>query len=280
VVGMHFFSPANVMRLVENVRAAKTSPDVLATVMKLGKALGKVAVLVGDGDGFVGNRMLAQRNREAQFLLEEGATPQQVDRVLTDFGFAMGPFAVGDLAGLDIGWRYRKSRAHLRRPGVRDCNLVDKLCELGRFGQKTGAGWYRYEAGSRAPLADPVIERLIVEHSAASGIERRAIGDEEILQRCLYAMINEGARLLGEGVAARPVDIDMVWLHGYGFPAWRGGPMFYADQVGVQEVHATILRLRAKFGDDFWTPAPLLGELASSRRGFYAGEASAPAILC
>jgi 3-hydroxyacyl-CoA dehydrogenase len=264
VVGTHFFSPANVMRLLENVRTAETAPDVQATVMKLGKALGKVAVMVGGKDGFVGNRMLAQRTREAFFLLEEGALPQQVDKVLTDFGFPMGHFAVSDLAGVDIGWRVRKANAHLRKPGVRDCNLVDQVCELGRFGQKTGAGWYRYEAGSRAPLPDPLVEKLIVEHSRAIGMARRAIPDEEILGRLLYAMINEGARILAEGVALRAVDIDMVWLHGYGFPAHRGGPMYYADEIGIPTVLDAVRGYSERFGADFWTPAPLLEELAAS----------------
>ncbi|MBV8211131.1 MAG: enoyl-CoA hydratase/isomerase family protein [Burkholderiaceae bacterium] len=280
VVGMHFFSPANVMRLLENVRTARTAPDVIATVMQIGKSLGKVAVLVGDGDGFVGNRMLAQRTREAYFLLEEGSTPQQIDRVLTDFGFAMGPFAVGDLAGLDIGWRNRNARAHLRKAAVRDCDLLDQVCALGRFGQKTGAGWYRYEKGSRTPIADPAIEQLIVEHSRRSGIERRPISDDEILERCLYSMINEGARILQEGVAARPVDVDMVWLHGYGFPAWRGGPMFHADRVGLAEVHAAILKWKERFGPDFWTPAPMLAELAATGRGFYPRSVTSPEITC
>jgi len=284
VVGMHFFSPAQVMKLLENVRAPKTAPEVLATVMKLGKTLGKVAVLVsGTNDtvgGFVGNRMLAQRTREAYFLLEEGALPRQVDQAFYDFGFAMGPFAVGDLAGLDIGWRNRKARAHLRKPGVRDCNLLDKVCELGRLGQKTGAGWYRYEPGSRTPLPDPAIEQLIIEHSAAAGIARRTIGDQEIMERCLYAMINEGAKILAEGVAARPVDIDMVWLHGYGFPAYRGGPMFYADQTGLDKIYRVILGFRDRFGAEFWTPAPLLEELARAGKGFYPPSATAPSILC
>jgi 3-hydroxyacyl-CoA dehydrogenase len=264
VVGTHFFSPANVMRLLENVRTAHTAPDVQASVMKLGKALGKVAVMVGGKDGFVGNRMLAQRTREAFFLIEEGALPQQVDKVLTDFGFPMGHFAVSDLAGVDIGWRVRKANAHLRKPELRDCNLVDQICELGRFGQKTGAGWYRYETGSRAPLPDPLVEKLIVEHSRAAGIQRRAITDEEILGRLLYAMINEGARILAEGVALRAVDIDMVWLHGYGFPAHRGGPMFHADETGLKTVLEAIRGYRDRFGADFWTPAPLLEELAAS----------------
>ncbi|HEY2842230.1 MAG TPA: 3-hydroxyacyl-CoA dehydrogenase NAD-binding domain-containing protein [Bryobacteraceae bacterium] len=272
VVGMHFFSPAHVMKLVENVRTPETAADVLATVMKLGKKLGKVAVLVGGCDGFVGNRMLAQRTREAYFLLEEGALPEQVDRALYEFGFPMGPFAVGDLSGLDIGWRNRKSRAHLRKPGVRDSNLLDKVCEMGRLGQKTGAGWYRYEKGNRSPLPDPVIEQLIVEHSRQAGIERRVIGDQEIVERCLYSMINEGARILAEGVAARPLDVDMVWLHGYGFPAHRGGPMFYADQVGLDRVLEQIRLFENRLGADFWTAAPLLEKLADAGQGFYSGE--------
>lgn len=277
VVGMHFFSPAQVMKLLENVRAPQTAPEVLATVMTLGKTLGKVAVLVRGADGFVGNRMLAQRTREAFFLLEEGALPQQVDQAFTDFGFPMGPFAVGDLAGLDIGWRARQARAHLRKPGARDCNLLDQVCELGRFGQKTGAGWYCYEAGSRTPIPDPEIERLIIEHSRAAGITRRDIDTPEIIERCLYTMINEGAKILAEGVAARAVDIDMVWLHGYGFPAYRGGPMFYADQIGLDKIHQAILKFRERFGADFWTPAPLLEELARAGKGFYPRPATAPA---
>lgn len=269
VVGMHFFSPANVMRLLENVRTDRTAPDVLATVMQLGKKLGKIAVLVGGCDGFVGNRMLAQRTREAWFLLEEGALPQQVDAALVDFGFPMGPFAVGDLAGLDIGWRNRKARAHLRKPGVRDCDLLDQVCQLGRLGQKTAAGWYRYESGNRTPLPDPAIEELIVEHSRARGIGRRTIDDQEIVERCLFSMINEGAKILAEGVAARPIDVDMVWLNGYGFPAWRGGPLFFADQWGLARVLASIEDYCERFGPDFWTPAPLLRELVANGRTFY-----------
>ncbi len=272
VVGMHFFSPANVMKLLENVRAPKTAPDVQATVMKLGKALGKVAVLVGGADGFVGNRMLAQRTREAFFLLEEGALPQQVDRALVEFGFPMGPFAVGDLAGLDIGWRNRKARAHLRKPGVRDCDLLDQVCGLGRLGQKTGAGWYRYASGSRKPLPDPLIEDIIVAHSRKQGIARRVIADTEIVDRCVISMINEGAKILAEGAAARPVNIDMVWLHGYGFPAWRGGPMYYADQLGLAKVVEIIRKYDERFGPDFWTPAPLLEKLARVGGGFYSAE--------
>ncbi|MBL8521550.1 MAG: enoyl-CoA hydratase/isomerase family protein [Betaproteobacteria bacterium] len=269
VVGMHFFSPAHVMRLLENVRTRETADDVLATVMKLGRTLGKVAVMVGGADGFVGNRMLATRTREAFFLLEEGALPAKVDHALVEFGFPMGPFAMADLAGLDIGWRNRKARAHLRRPGVRDCDLLDQVCALGRFGQKSGAGWYRYGADGRTPLPDPLITQLIEAHSKTAGIERRAIPDEDIVERCLLAMINEGARILGEGVASRASDIDMVWVHGYGFPAWRGGPMYYANQLGVPQVLARIRALEARFGADFWTPAPLLESLAQSGAGFY-----------
>lgn len=269
VVGMHFFSPANVMRLLENVRTAKTAPEVLATVMKLGRKLGKVAVLVGGCDGFVGNRMLAQRTREAWFLLEEGALPQQVDAALVDFGFPMGPFAVSDLAGLDIGWRNRQARAHLRRPGVRDCDLLDQVCQLGRLGQKTAAGWYRYDAGSRTPLPDPAIEALIVAHSQARGITRRQISEQEIVERCVYSMINEAAKILDEGVAARPVDVDMVWLNGYGFPKWRGGPLFYADQVGLPQVLATVESYAERLGTDFWAPAPLLRQRVAEGGTFY-----------
>jgi 3-hydroxyacyl-CoA dehydrogenase len=227
---------------------------------------------VGGADGFVGNRMLAQRTREAWFLLEEGALPQQVDRALTDFGFPMGPLAVGDLAGLDIAWRNRKARAPLRRLGLRDCTLLDKLCEAGRLGQKTGAGWYRYEAGSRAPLPDPAVEALILAHSREQGVARREIGDDEIVERCVVSMINEGAKILAEGVAARPVDIDMVWLHGYGFPRRRGGPMFHADQVVLDRILETVLRYRERFGPDFWTPAPLLEDLARRGGRFYPHE--------
>ncbi|HNH24702.1 MAG TPA: 3-hydroxyacyl-CoA dehydrogenase family protein [Accumulibacter sp.] len=269
VVGMHFFSPANVMRLLENVRTAKTAPEVLATVMKLGRKLGKVAVLVGGCDGFVGNRMLAQRTREAWFLLEEGALPQQVDAALVDFGFPMGPFAVSDLAGLDIGWRNRQARAHLRPPGVRDCDLLDQVCRLGRLGQKTGAGWYRYDAGNRTPQPDPTIEALIVAHSQTRGIARRQITAQEIVERCVYSMINEAAKILAEGVATRPVDVDMVWLNGYGFPKWRGGPLFYADQVGLPQVLATIEGYAQRLGANFWEPAPLLRQRVAAGETFY-----------
>ena len=268
VMGMHFFSPANVMKLLENVRGEKTAPDVLATAQKVGKAIGKVAVMVGVCDGFVGNRMLAQRSREAMFLLEEGATPWQVDKVLYDFGFPMGQFAMGDLAGLDIGWRNRKANYDLLTPREQANNLIDKICELGRYGQKTGAGFYKYDE-KRNATPDPLIEELIVKHSAERGIARRAVSDQEILERCLYSMINEGAKILEEGIAARPLDIDIVWIYGYGFPVYRGGPMFYADQVGLKTVYEAILKYRDQVGAEYWKPAPLLEKLAREGKGFY-----------
>ncbi|HOL64256.1 MAG TPA: 3-hydroxyacyl-CoA dehydrogenase family protein, partial [Accumulibacter sp.] len=195
--------------------------------------------------------------------------PQQVDTALVDFGFPMGPFAVSDLAGLDIGWRNRQARAHLRKPGVRDCDLLDQVCLLGRLGQKTGAGWYRYEDGKRTPQPDPAIEELIVAHSQARGITRRTISDQEIVERCVYSLINEAAKILAEGVAARAVDVDMVWLNGYGFPKWRGGPLFYADQLGLPRLLATIEGYAERLGADFWAPAPLLQQLVADGERFY-----------
>jgi 3-hydroxyacyl-CoA dehydrogenase len=271
VVGMHFFSPANVMKLLENVRGAKTSPDVYATAMKVGKTIGKIPVLVGVCDGFVGNRMLAKRTREAYFMLEEGATPQQIDRVLYDFGFPMGPFAMSDLAGLDVGWRNRKSRLDRLTPRERACDLLDQVCTLGRLGQKTGAGFYRYDE-KRNAQPDPVIEELIIRHSHARGLIRRELSDHEILERCLFAMINEGARILDEGIVARPVDIDVVWMNGYGFPAYRGGPMFHADQIGLPKVLEGILKYRGQVGREYWEPAPLLEQLAREGKGFYTAQ--------
>jgi 3-hydroxyacyl-CoA dehydrogenase len=268
VLGMHFFSPANVMKLLENVRGERTAAEVYATAMKLGKRIAKVPVLVGVCDGFVGNRMLAKRTREAFFLLEEGALPEQVDRVLYDFGFPMGPFAMGDLAGLDVGWRNRKAKLDHLTPREQACNLIDKICGLGRYGQKTGAGFYKYD-DKRNASPDPLIEDLIVNHSAERGLGRRAISDQEILERCLYSMINEGAKILDEGIAARPSDIDIVWIYGYGFPVYRGGPMFYADQVGLANIYAAILRYQAQFGAQYWQPAPLLEQLAKQGKGFY-----------
>ena len=236
VIGHHYFSPANVMRLLEIVRGRQTSPTVLATSMALAKRLGKVGVLVGNCRGFVGNRMFGVYQREAQFLVEEGARVEEVDAALVDFGMAMGPLAVGDLAGLDVGWRIRKEYQHLIPPGTRQPLVADQLCEQGRYGQKTGAGWYRYAEGSRSPLPDPDVERLIADSARAAGIERRPIGAEEIVERTIYALVNEGARILEEGFAARAVDIDIIYINGYGFPAHRGGPMWYADTVGLAQV--------------------------------------------
>jgi 3-hydroxyacyl-CoA dehydrogenase len=263
VIGHHYFSPAHLMRLLEVVQGAATRPEILATSLSLGRRLGKLGVVVGNGYGFVGNRMLHQYGREAQLLLEEGALPEQIDRVLTSFGMAMGPFAVGDLAGLDVGWRIRRENAHLRLPGERYPVVADRLCERGRFGQKTGAGWYRYQE-THLPIPDPEVEALIQAVSAEQGIERREITDEEILNRTQYALINEGARILGEGIARRASDIDLVYLHGYGYPAWRGGPMHYAERTGLAKILETIREWQRQEGDR-WRPAPLLEELVANQ---------------
>jgi 3-hydroxyacyl-CoA dehydrogenase len=260
---MHFFSPANVMRLLEVVRGAATAPDVLATAIDVGRRIGKVPVVVGVCHGFVGNRMLRMRGIEAERLLLEGALPQDVDGALTGFGFPMGPFAMGDLAGLDIGWRARKAEG-------RRAEVADQLCEMGRFGQKTGKGFYLYEPGSRAPKPDPEVEALIVATSARLGIERRTIGKDEILERLLYPMINEGARILDEKIAQRPGDIDVVWVYGYGWPVWRGGPMYYADRVGLAPIRDRLAAFAAKSGDAQLQPAPLLVRLAAEGQGFAA----------
>jgi 3-hydroxyacyl-CoA dehydrogenase len=261
VLGLHFFSPANVMKLLEVVRADKTSKETLATAMKLSKTIKKVGVVAGVCDGFIGNRMLHGYFREAGFLLEEGALPQQVDKVIEDFGFAMGPFRVGDLAGLDVGWYIRKRQAATRPAHLRYSKVADQICELGRFGQKTGAGWYKYEAGNRTPIPDPIVEDLIVKASKAAGIERRAVSDQEILERCMYALINEGAKILEEGIALRASDIDIVYIYGYGFPRFRGGPMFYADLVGLDKVYASVKKFHEQHGE-FWKPSALLERLA------------------
>ena len=229
MLGTHFFSPANVMRLLEIVRGKATAPDVLAAAVALGRKLGKVPVVVGNRHGFVGNRMLGARSIEAERLLLEGALPQDVDGALVKFGFPMGPFAMGDLAGLDVGWRNRKSQ------GLR-AEIADALCEAGHYGQKTGKGFYRYEAGARTPLPDDDVESLIVAASRRLGVTRRPIDSKEIVERLIYPMINEGARILEEGIAQRPGDIDVIWVYGYGFPIWRGGPMFYADNVGLAAI--------------------------------------------
>jgi len=267
VIGTHFFSPANVMRLMENVRGDRTSPETIATIMTLSKRLGKIGVLVGVCDGFVGNRMLYAYRRQADFLLEEGALPHHVDRVLYDFGLPMGPFAMADLAGLDVGWRIRQGQAATRPKHLRYSTIADRICEMGRFGQKTGAGWYRYEAGSRTPIPDPAIEELIVSISREHGTTRRKIGDQEILERCMYPLVNEGAKILDEGIALRASDIDVIWMNGYGFPRYRGGPMFWADQVGVTTIHDAMRRLHDEHGD-WLEPAPLLARLASEGTAF------------
>ena len=268
VMGMHFFSPANVMRLLENVKGAKTSPEVYATAMKVGKTIGKVPVLVGVCDGFVGNRMLAKRTRECGFMLEEGALPWQIDKVIYNFGFPMGPYQMGDMAGLDVGWRNRKAKFNSLTVREQKNTILDKICEMGRFGQKTGSGFYKYDE-KRNATPDPMIEELIINHSKEVGITRRIITDQEIVERAIYAMINEGAKILEEGIAARPLDIDVVWLYGYGFPVYLGGPMFYADTVGVKKVYDAILKYKDLVGAEYWTPSPLIEKLAKEGKGFY-----------
>ena len=261
VLGMHFFSPANVMKLCEIVRGAKTAPDVLMTAVTIAKRIAKVPVVVGVCDGFVGNRMLAARSKQSDKLLYEGALPQQVDAVVTKFGMPMGPFAMGDLAGLDIGWRSRQDR------GIKS-EIADAICEAGRFGQKTGKGYYKYEPGSRAPLPDPEIEKLIEETVTKLGLKRRQVSDEEILERMVYPMVNEGARILEEKIAARPADIDVVWLYGYGWPVYRGGPMFYADQVGLKHIADRLSYYAKQTNDPSLEPAPLLKRLADEGKTF------------
>jgi 3-hydroxyacyl-CoA dehydrogenase len=261
VIGTHFFSPANVMRLLENVRGKKSSKTTVATAMAIGRRIAKVPVLVGVCYGFVGNRMLHQRGQQAEKLILEGALPHQVDKVLTDFGFPMGPFAMGDLAGLDVGWRIRKGR------GVKS-PVADRICELGRFGQKTGSGYFRYEKGDRTPIPDPEVEKIIVDVATEQGITRRHISDEEILQRLLYPMVNEGAKILDEKIAIRASDIDVIWVYGYGWPVYRGGPMFWADQIGLRSVRDAMLGFQKATGDAFWAPAPLLSRLADEGKGF------------
>jgi 3-hydroxyacyl-CoA dehydrogenase len=266
VIGTHFFSPANVMRLLEIVRGKATSKEVVATCMQLSKKLGKVGVLVGNCRGFVGNRMFHPYVRESVFLLEEGATVEEVDGALYDFGMAMGPLAVGDLAGLDVGWRIRKEYRHLDKPGLRQPFAGDRLCELGRFGQKTGAGWYKYDENRRA-IPDPEVPNLVRKWAADAGIPQRQISREEIVDRCLYALVNEGAQILEEGYALRPVDIDIIYINGYGFPAHRGGPMWYADSVGLKNVYNRILEFHREHGK-LWEPAPLLKQLADQGKPF------------
>ena len=261
VVGLHFFSPANVMRLLEIVRGKATAPDVLAAALAIARKLKKVGVVVGNCPGFVGNRMLMPYMREAQFLVEEGATPWAVDRALYDWGMAMGVFAVDDMAGIDVGWRIKQQNRAFQNTGARAPLVMDKLYEMGRYGQKTGAGWYRYDA-NRKPSPDPEVDALIESTARAAGIERRTIDSTEILDRCIYALVNEGARILEYGFALRASDIDTIYLTGYGFPIYRGGPMWYADTVGLAEVYRHVEEFHRKHGE-LWTPAPLLARLAA-----------------
>jgi len=267
VVGTHFFSPANVMRLLEVVRGKRTAKDVLATTMRLGKRLKKVAVVSGVCDGFIGNRMLEKYTQQAYFLLDEGASPEQVDGALQRWGMAMGPFTMYDMAGNDIGWEIRKRR-YQERPDFVYSRLPDRVCELGRFGQKTGKGFYKYEPGSRKPLPDPEVQDIIEKYRSEIGVKPRPISDEEIVERCMYALANEGARILEEGIALRASDIDMVYLTGYGFPPYRGGPMFYADSVGLQKVLEAIRKFQNGYQGAQWQPAPLLARLANAGKRF------------
>ena len=269
VVGLHFFSPANVMKLLEVVRGAKTGKDVMATVMSVGKKIKKTAVVSGVCDGFIGNRMVEQYGRQGGFLLDEGCTPQQVDKAIEKFGFAMGPFRMGDLAGNDIGWAIRKRRV-LEKPNMLYSKTADLLCEKGRFGQKVGMGWYDYAAGKRDPIPNAEVVKMIEDHRATLGIKPRKISDEEIVQRLVFALVNEGARILEEGIASKASDIDMVYLMGYGFPLYRGGPMCYADTVGLFNVMQAMQRFAQNPLDDakFWAPAPLLAKLVAEGKTF------------
>ncbi len=269
VVGLHFFSPANIMKLLEVVRGDKTSKDVMATVMAVAKKIRKTAVVSGVCDGFIGNRMIEQYGRQGGFLLDEGCTPAQVDKAIEKFGFAMGPFRMGDLAGNDIGWAIRKRR-YQEKPDMKYSKTADLLCEKGRFGQKTGAGWYDYVAGKRDAIPNAEVVKMIEEHRASLGITPRKISDEEIVQRLVYSLVNEGAHILEEGIASKASDIDMVYLMGYGFPIYRGGPMLYADQVGLFNVVQAMKRLAKNPLDDasFWKPAPLLARLAAEGKTF------------
>jgi 3-hydroxyacyl-CoA dehydrogenase len=267
VIGTHFFSPANVMRLLEVVRGKKTAKDVLATTMKLGRTLKKVPVVSGVCDGFIGNRMIEKYGQQSLFLLDEGCSPQQVDAAAQKWGLAMGPFTMGDMAGLDIGWEIRKRR-YKERPDFVYSKVGDKVAEAGRFGQKTGKGWYIYQAGNRKPIPDPEVDKIITDYRKEQGMKTRAISDEEIVERLIYALVNEGAKILEEGIALRASDIDMVYLTGYGFPPFRGGPMFYADTVGLDKVLASIEKFSKGYHGEVWKPAPLLVKLAKEGRKF------------
>ena len=269
VIGLHFFSPANVMKLLEIVRGKATAPEVLMTALKLSKAIKKTGVVSGVCDGFIGNRMLEQYLRQAMFLVEEGALPADVDRAMEKFGMAMGPFRMSDLAGLDVGWYIRKRR-YVEKPNMKYSKWIDRICEMGRFGQKTGAGIYKYEAGKRDAIPDPLVTDLVINYSKELGVTRRKIGDDEIVHRCVYALVNEGAKILDEGIALRASDIDMVYLTGYGFPLYRGGPMFYADLQGLVNVIAAMKKfaMNAHGAPSFWQPAPLLAKLAAEGKTF------------
>ena len=269
VIGTHFFSPANVMRLLEVVRGAKTGKDVLATTMKLGKKLKKVPIVSGVCDGFIGNRMLEKYMQQAGFLLDEGASPMQVDAALQKWGLAMGPFTMSDMAGNDVGWDVRKRR-YYEKPDMVYSKFADKVCELGRYGQKTGKGFYKYEPGNRKPQPDPEIDALLEAYRKEHGLKPRQISDQEIVERCIYALANEGARILEEGIALRASDVDMVYLTGYGFPAHRGGPMFYADSVGLDKVLVAIEGFQKGYNGNQWQPAPLLVKLAKEGKQFNA----------
>jgi 3-hydroxyacyl-CoA dehydrogenase len=266
VIGMHFFSPANVMRLLELVRGKATGKEVIATCMQLSKKIGKVGVLVGNCRGFVGNRMFHPYRREAQFLVEEGAYIEAVDKALYEFGMAMGPLTTADLAGLDVGWRIRKEYRHLEDPSIRRAVIEDRLCEMGRYGQKTGAGWYKYDE-NRRPSPDPEVAKMVGELVAAARIPQRQISADEIVDRCILALVNEGARILEEGVALRSVDIDVIYVNGYGFPSYQGGPMWYADTIGVKNVYDRIRQFQEQHGK-IWEPAPLLKRLAEENGTF------------
>jgi 3-hydroxyacyl-CoA dehydrogenase len=267
VVGMHFFSPANVMKLLEVVRGRDTSKDVLATVLRVAQTIGKTAVVSGVCDGFIGNRMIEQYFRQSLFMLEEGALPAQIDTAIERFGFAMGPFRMSDLAGNDISWAIRKRR-YREVPQLHYPRVADRICEAGRFGQKTGAGWYDYRPGEREAHPSPVVDAMIVVYSDEIGSKRRAIGDDEIVERLIYALVNEGAKILAEGIASKASDIDVVYLNGYGFPASRGGPMFYADTVGLGNVERAIARYASQANGDAWALAPLIAEMAKTGRRF------------
>jgi 3-hydroxyacyl-CoA dehydrogenase len=269
VCGLHFFNPAPVMRLVEVVRAAGATAETLATARAIARRIGKLPIVTGNCDGFIVNRMLGRRSREAAFMLEEGATPGQIDKVLYEFGFPMGPYALSDLAGIDLQYAARTARRDRLTERERAANFVDQLYALGRYGQKTGAGWYRYDE-SRKALPDPAIDALLAAHSSARGLTRRPFTEQEILERCLYAMVNEGAKLIGEGIVLRPDEVDVAMINGIGFPAYTGGPMWWADSIGLQNVVATMRSFVARGGDE-WTAAPLLAQLAASGGRFYAG---------